>query len=347
MQIRLILFLLFLTFTPLYSQNLVPNPSFEKAQNITNRWSGTFSHFNRNTKFWDTPTQGSPDLIFTKVKDEMFPVRPKTDLTKHFARTGDAMIGIKTFGCHNNNLHCKEYLQIKLNQKVVAGVDYYYEYWVNPLETSVKVNNLGIAISPTRIKEIMIVGLLKMENYYQSKEIADSPPNEWIKISGTFKAPVNADYLLIGSFSSDEDTKSKVEKDGLDFSYYLIDDVLLKPLNATKEEIFVLKNIYFDLDKAELLPKSFTELDKLVARLKAKPTQKIEVTGHTSDEGSEERNLDLSMERGAAVAKYLMKKGIASHRINYGGRGSLSPIVLNDTEENRKQNRRVEVRLIN
>ncbi len=346
MQTRILFFLILLPFASIFSQNLVPNPSFEKAQNISNRWSGTFSVFNRNTQVWDTPTQSSPDLIFTQVKDKMFPIRPKTDLTKHFPRTGKAMVGIKTFGCHNNNLHCKEYLQIKLNQKVIAGVDYYYEYWVNPLETSVKVNKMGIALSKERVKEIMIVGLLKMENFYQSEEIANAEPNEWIKISGTFKAKEDANFLLIGSFSSDEETSFQVEKDGLDFSYYLIDDVFFKPLNAPKEEILTLKHIYFERDKAELLPKSFAELDKLVARLKENPTQKIEITGHTSDEGSEERNLDLSMERGTAVAQYLIKNGISSKYVNYGGRGSSHPIAPNDTEENRKQNRRVEVRFI-
>jgi len=346
MHIQLFLILFLLSISSLSAQNLVPNASFEKAQNITNRWSGTFSAFNRNAQLWDTPTQGSPDLIHLDVKDKMFPVRPKTDLAKHFPRTGETMVGIKTFGCHNNNLHCKEYLQIKLSQEVKSGKEYYYEFWVNPIETSVKANNLGIALSPNRIKEIMIVGLLKMENYYQSELIVNGPPNDWIKVSGTFTARENAQYLLLGSFSPDSDTDTKVEKDGLDFSYYLIDDVLLKPINATNEEGFVLNNIYFERDKADLLPKSFVELDKLVNRLKASPQQKIEVTGHTSDEGTEERNLELSVERGTAVAQYLMKNGISTERLNYGGRGSTQPVIPNTDEASRKQNRRVEVRFI-
>jgi len=98
------------------TQNLIANSSFEEVTEITNRWSGTFSAFNRRIAHWDSPTQASPDILYIGTLGKMFPKRPKVNLKAHRPRTGKFMIGIKAFGCLTNNLHCKEYLQIKLKK---------------------------------------------------------------------------------------------------------------------------------------------------------------------------------------------------------------------------------------
>lgn len=331
---------------PLSAQNLVPNPSFEEAANISNKWSGTFSTFNRNTKLWESPTQGSPDLIFAKVKDSMFPPRKNFDVAPHEPRTGLFMVGLKTYGCQNNNLHCKEYLQIKLSEPLIKGEEYYFEYWVNPLRTGIKVNKLGIALSPQRIKDLGLIGLLPLPYHYESDEIYNAPVNEWKKVSGKFTASESLAYLLIGSFVADEVTLSVKEENGLDYSYYLIDDVLLRPINY-RPQVAILSDVAFEFNKSDLSTQAYPVLEEVFAKMKKEESLYLKITGHTSNEGNEEYNLDLSVDRGIAVADYLVKKGIPDERIlSRGGVGSQQPLVPNDSEENRRKNRRVEIEFV-
>lgn len=108
----------------------------------------------------------------------------------------------------------------------------------------------------------------------------------------------------------------------------------------------VLKNIFFDFDKATLRPESFNELDRLVQLLTENPTIKVEISAHTDSKGSDEYNLKLSQKRAESVVNYLIGKGIAASRLIAKGYGETQPIDTNDTEEGRQNNRRVEFKII-
>jgi OOP family OmpA-OmpF porin len=69
----------------------------------------------------------------------------------------------------------------------------------------------------------------------------------------------------------------------------------------------------------------------------------IIVLGYTDSTGDEKYNLDLSKRRANAVADYLSSLGVPADKMKTVGRGENDPIVPNDSEENRAQNRRVEV----
>lgn len=111
-------------------------------------------------------------------------------------------------------------------------------------------------------------------------------------------------------------------------------------------ETVSLKNILFDQGKAEIRNESFSELDKVVAFLKAQPNAEIELSGHTSSEGEAVYNRSLSYQRVKSCKDYILTKGIDPGRIITIGFGPDRPIVPNDTEANRVLNRRVEMRLI-
>jgi hypothetical protein len=55
------------------AQNLIPNPSFEHVQGVSNRWAGVYQHFDRQVMDWDSPTQGSPDILKDAFLGKMFP----------------------------------------------------------------------------------------------------------------------------------------------------------------------------------------------------------------------------------------------------------------------------------
>ncbi len=117
-------------------------------------------------------------------------------------------------------------------------------------------------------------------------------------------------------------------------------DLYLVPI-AIGESI-QLKNVFFVQSRAELMPESYPELDRLVQIMKDNPTIEIELAGHTDSRGSPEANLALSGKRVEAVREYLLSKGIASSRITGKGYGGSRPIAPSDTEQNRQLNRRVE-----
>jgi len=83
----------------------------------------------------------------------------------------------------------------------------------------------------------------------------------------------------------------------------------------------VLRNIFFDLDKATLRPESTTELKRLIGLMNEVPTLKIELGGHTDSQGSDSHNQDLSERRAKAVVDYLTKAGISADRLKSAGYG--------------------------
>ena len=77
-----------------------------------------------------------------------------------------------------------------------------------------------------------------------------------------------------------------------------------------------------------------------------KEVTKLEVRGHTDSRGGAAANLNLSKRRAASVLKWLVAHGVAPERLGSNGFGQTRPIDTNDTEDGRKNNRRVEFRII-
>lgn len=120
-------------------------------------------------------------------------------------------------------------------------------------------------------------------------------------------------------------------------------DILLR--KAEIGQTFILKNIFFDFNQSSLVKESFVELDNLVSYLKANRELKIEIGGHTDNQGSENYNETLSLSRAKSVYDYLISKGISKDRLTYKGYGESTPIATNETEEGRATNRRTEFKI--
>lgn len=124
----------------------------------------------------------------------------------------------------------------------------------------------------------------------------------------------------------------------------VVKDVALK--NVAVGSKIILKNIFFDFDKATLRPESTNELERLTKLLNDVPTLKIEISGHTDSKGADDYNKKLSNNRAKAVVDYLVSKGIAADRLTYVGYGEEQPIATNDTDEGRQLNRRTEFKIL-
>jgi outer membrane protein OmpA-like peptidoglycan-associated protein len=126
--------------------------------------------------------------------------------------------------------------------------------------------------------------------------------------------------------------------------------VVLDKIEINK--VFVLENIYFGFDSANIRPDAARELDKLAQLLIDNPEIKIEMGSHTDSVASNAYNYELSKRRAEATVSYLIKKGIAPDRLTARGYGEEFPIARNtnpdgtDNPEGRARNRRTEFKII-
>ncbi len=104
-----------------------------------------------------------------------------------------------------------------------------------------------------------------------------------------------------------------------------------------------IKGVQFKFDSAELTSNAKIILDGVAASLIAYPQKNdLDVQGHTSSEGTDQYNKNLSQKRSLSVAVYLKLKGV-SNKLTAHGYGENHPITENTTEEGRSRNRRVEL----
>jgi OmpA-OmpF porin, OOP family len=105
--------------------------------------------------------------------------------------------------------------------------------------------------------------------------------------------------------------------------------------------------IPFEVDSHVLKPSSHAPLDVLAAFVTARDDYKlIEVHGHSDERGSEQYNVNLSLQRAQSVIDYLVDKGIDRQRLRAKGFGSTRPAVKGSDESAWRLNRRVEFVII-
>lgn len=107
-----------------------------------------------------------------------------------------------------------------------------------------------------------------------------------------------------------------------------------------------LNNVLFDFDSYELSEKSKVALMYITGYLKDHPEFLIEIAGHTDNRGSDEYNMNLSLNRAKTVYNYLITNGIEAERLFFAGYGSKEPIASNITPEGQALNRRIELRIL-
>lgn len=111
--------------------------------------------------------------------------------------------------------------------------------------------------------------------------------------------------------------------------------------------VSILRNIYFDFDRATFKTEAYPELNKLEAMMKQNQNLMVEIAGHTDSYGTKEFNKGLSQRRAMAVKSFLTSKGIDPRRVKTGGYGEDKPLASNDDEEEGRQlNRRVEFKVL-
>lgn len=137
--------------------------------------------------------------------------------------------------------------------------------------------------------------------------------------------------------------------DGVELDAYKggIEDELVKYLNSdepiSKDRWFDFDNLNFESGSATISASSNQQIQNIAAILKAYPNAKIKIGAYTDNTGDSVANVKLSQERADAVLNKLKESVNAEQLTSAEGYGPAHFVAPNDTEENRKKNRRISV----
>lgn len=138
--------------------------------------------------------------------------------------------------------------------------------------------------------------------------------------------------------------KSSVKKKSLE-SIVTAHPIITTP--ASIGEKIDMNPIMFRRSTAEILSKSYFEIERIADYLQRHPYIKIRIAGHTDNQGDPNQLYLLSRDRAQRVMRSLAKVGgIGTNRMEAVGYGGDLPVASNQTEKGRKKNRRVEIEII-
>ena len=101
--------------------------------------------------------------------------------------------------------------------------------------------------------------------------------------------------------------------------------------------------LLFKINSSDISDSAKYNLSRVASVFNKYPETLILIEGHTDNTGTNEYNMNLSEKRAESVSNYLVSQGVASSRLNVKWYGEDQPKYPNDTDANRKLNRRVEV----
>ena len=174
-----------------------------------------------------------------------------------------------------------------------------------------------------------------------------------VRSDGSFTQEIKpgVDYVLLGTCKGYLNHQEQIR---VEPSVKSEEHVLQFPLANISAPVLI-KNIFYDFNKATLRPESKQALDKLVKTLNDNPNVTIELSAHTDSRGSDSYNEQLSQRRAESVVAYLIANGIAADRLTPKGYGESKPKFTDDVinalpEEEQEQyhqmNRRTEFKVL-
>ena len=113
-----------------------------------------------------------------------------------------------------------------------------------------------------------------------------------------------------------------------------------------KNGTVTMSHIHFTSNSTSIKHSSESSLEELFALMTSNPTIVLEVSGHTDNIGSTDHNYRLSVKRANSIKDFLIDKGILSKRIKINGYGESKPIATNETNDGKRKNRRVQIKVI-
>ncbi len=120
----------------------------------------------------------------------------------------------------------------------------------------------------------------------------------------------------------------------------------MTPVKVKTGAKFTIQDIRYATASYDLTDHSKFVLDQFIEYLKENPTMRIEIQGHTDNEGIAAKNKVLSQNRADGVKAYMVSKGIKASRLTAKGFGQEDPKVPNTSAANKAQNRRTDFKVL-
>lgn len=291
---------------------------------------------NKNGEGGVQPCYGGMDIFYTRknAKGEWgdpenigTPINSKDDDTGFFVST-DAKTG-----------YFFSYDEGKVRGKGVGRYDL-YEF---PLYEAARPNEVALGKGTVRDKDSSEVRGAEVE-------ITNARTNE--KVASVVDS-LTGDFTYAINTKTKDDLIISVKKEGNAFTSTVVktkDVSFVKPPEEVKlvtevaevGKTFVINNIYYNTNSADLKEESKAVLKSFAEYLKANPKMKIEIQGHTDNVGSASANQALSANRAYTVKAALESYGVEANRVTEKGFGSSRPVADNASESGRAKNRRTE-----
>lgn len=325
--------------------NLVTNPSFESSS------SGKLKKLKQINiaESWDSPTALKADL-YDNSKDGLPCSAPANQYGNEEPMDGSRYAGITAYSY--NNKQPRTYIQTQLLGPLEKDVDYCIKFYVSLSDQSkYAINNLGMYISKDPL-EIDSKEDIIFEKEKDFEHVALSPENvvmngryNWFPICATYKATGKEQYITIGNFYNNKDTKyEKLKKlpgttgSQLPLAYYYVDQVEVFIMDdpsqcdcsntmdvdvktsvvyhknyssedgISPEEQIKYATIYFDNLKTKFEQSMIKDLDNVAAVMAANPDFKIELSGYSDQSEVDEVRSQPENEEIRDIAKKRAKK---------------------------------------
>jgi outer membrane protein OmpA-like peptidoglycan-associated protein len=326
---------------------------------------------------WDTPVR-LPNTINTPYMEESVLIHPDGK-TLYFSSQGHrGMGGLDIFVSRMNDKGewgIPENLGYPINSSadensLLVSADGEIAFFASDREGGFGKLDLYYFIMPEKFRPIKTVyfdglvfdavskkplpGKFSLVNIKTGKEVIKSEADQ-VNGSFTVTLPINEEYALYASYPGYTFFSQNFNMTLADNQESFHMDVPMVPITDISNTN-PLKNVFFDLDKAILRPESFLELNKLRDLLKANPTMKIEIGGHTDTRGDAAKNMQLSDARAKSVKEYLIAQGIEASRLSSKGFGATKPIISDEAinkmatekekEKAHQENRRTEYKIV-
>lgn len=196
-----------------------------------------------------------------------------------------------------------------------------------------------------------IQNLSAIEKYYHKVshiaiQVQETRTRIWVNGEKKFDLPMASPVAYIYNNLFFDVNSSSYKDDEIGFYINNLKVATGKPDARSKlieEGKFSTTGILFDIQSAVIKPESYGVLKDIARVLKENASVRVKIIGHTSSDGDDNANLELSKKRSAAVKEILSSEfGIDGSRLETEGRGETQPVADNKSKEGKVLNRRVE-----
>ena len=213
--------------SPLLSQNLVPNYSFEDLAACPEVYGGSGLTY---APPWLSPTFGTPDILNSCCTSGL------VDVPANNFGTQEALTGLGYAGGYTKYAlgEYREYITAPLLEPLQANTWYYVSFYVSLAEYGCAVSEIGAYFSETPPPNTGGWMHLDVVPQVESNQGFLNDYINWTLVSGCFEAVGGEAYITLGNFQSDPDTPLEPGCQSGD-SYYYFEDVSVVEAEENEE----------------------------------------------------------------------------------------------------------------